>query len=130
MSEIKSVLQKTKRLENESNERIAKLQKALNEETSSRISLENNSREIDARHRRAIQEIREEKDIEIKQKDSQMGQLKSELASLTNQLQELNVKSEYAGGAVASNTSSEEASATSRLKSPLQIKTASFVAGK
>lgn len=131
MSDIDAMLQKTKRLENEANERIAKLQKSLNEETSLRISLENNTRDIDSRHRRTIQEIREEKDTELKQKDLQTGQLKSEIASLTNQLQELNVKSEYTSATVATNKTSDEAAGVkSRMNGSLQTKPAAFVAGE
>jgi chromosome segregation ATPase len=92
LSEAEVALEKVKRLEKEANERITKLQKTLNEETSLRISLENSSRDIDARHRRAIQEIREEKEAEVKQRDLQVGALKSEVAALKNQLRDLNVK--------------------------------------
>lgn len=130
MSNLESLLQKTKRLENEANERISKLQKSLNEETSSRISLENNVREVESRHRRAIQEIREEKENDIKQKDLQVGQLKSEIISLTNQLQELNVKSEYKSAEITTNKSSDEAASKFKINGSMHTKSAVFVAGE
>lgn len=125
ISELESTLEKKKRLEVEANERIAKLQKSLNEETATRISLEDNMREVDSRHRRAIHQIREEKESEGKEKDIQIGQLRAENSSLSNQLHELNVKSDYDNP----KDKSQQGESKTRSSGSLQLKTPAFVAG-
>jgi chromosome segregation ATPase len=127
ISDIESTLEKKKRLEVEANERIAKLQMSLNEETSLRISLENNMREIDARHRRTIHQIREEKDQELKEKEALLGQIKAENESLVNQLRELNVKSDYKKDSEVKDKPTIDVH--SKMNGSLQSKSASFVPG-
>lgn len=126
ITELESTLEKKKRLETEANERISKLQKSLNEETSSRITLENNMREIDARHRRGILQIREEKEQEIKEKESQVEQLQAENMSLINQLGELNVKNDYSSVEVKDTPA---VALQSRINGSMQMKPATFVPG-
>ena len=118
------MLDKAKRLEVESNDRIVKLQKSLNDETALRISLENTSREVDSRHRRAINDIRAEKEDEIKELEQAIGQLKSEISSYSLKLKEGAIKSDGDG-----NANAVKMKDTLSTNGSLTVKSPNFVTG-
>ena len=79
-------LERVKRSEKELIERVSKLQTSLNAETSQRIALENNIRDMESRQKRIMEQLREEHEIVLKRNEDQVKSLTEEISNLKSQL--------------------------------------------
>jgi chromosome segregation ATPase len=76
-----SQIDRSKRLEKELSERIAKLQASLNDESSQRLSLESSIRDMEYRHKREMEGVREEHQSSRNAYEMKIGILQAEISS-------------------------------------------------